>query len=133
MALTRDCNGAILWYCIVQLFGNSGFKMLQREAINATMLGEHVMLLLPTGAGKSLCFQLPAVCTSGVTVVIEPLVSLINDQVLKLKRLGIPTISLVGSIGASTAATVYRGMRSLIELIEMNDWIDWVGWVDRYC
>jgi superfamily II DNA helicase RecQ len=63
------------------MFGHDSFKELQREAINASLAGQHVLLLLPTGAGKSLCYQLPAVCTDGVTVVIEPLVSLIHDQV----------------------------------------------------
>jgi superfamily II DNA helicase RecQ len=62
-----------------QVFGNDGFRESQIEIINAALAGRDVIALIPTGGGKSLCFQLPALLGKGYTFVIMPLISLIDD------------------------------------------------------
>jgi ATP-dependent DNA helicase RecQ len=67
-----------------EVFGFGEFRPLQEEAIRATLSGEDVLVVMPTGAGKSLCFQLPAAISEGVTLVVSPLVALMRDQVIGL-------------------------------------------------
>ena len=62
-------------------FGLSAFRPGQREVIDAVLAGQPTIAVLPTGAGKSLCYQLPAVALGGLTVVVSPLISLMKDQV----------------------------------------------------
>lgn len=97
----------------IELFGNSSFRLHQLAVINATLAGRDVFVLMPTGGGKSLCYQLPAVLSSGVTIVVTPLVSLIQDQVFHLTNLGI-SAKLLASYeknqdGGETMREVMRG------------------------
>ena len=73
------------------VFKIEDFRSYQKAAINATMSGIDCMLIMPTGGGKSLCFQLPALLSSGVTLVVSPLISLMEDQLQAMNELGIPT------------------------------------------
>ncbi|XP_043569369.1 ATP-dependent DNA helicase Q1 [Chiloscyllium plagiosum] len=70
------------------------FRPLQLQAINVTMSEKDIFLIMPTGGGKSLCYELPAVCSSGFTLVICPLISLMEDQLMVLEQLGIASTML---------------------------------------
>ena len=80
-----------------QYFGYDDFRRGQRDIIEAILAGENVFAVFPTGHGKSLCYQLPALMLSGITVVVSPLISLMKDQVDALKARGIESVSLINS------------------------------------
>lgn len=78
-------------------FKMAALRPLQASCINATLSGKDVVLIMPTGGGKSLCYQLPATIMQGLTLVISPLVSLMEDQLLAVKKLGIESCTLNAS------------------------------------
>ncbi|CAF1574118.1 unnamed protein product, partial [Adineta ricciae] len=90
------------------LFGLRKFRSNQQEAVNCALERRfHVFVLMPTGGGKSLCYQLPAVLDHGVTFVVSPLRSLILDQTQKLSSLGIPSASLTGDRTPAEVSAIY--------------------------
>ncbi len=82
-------------------FGLDEFRLAQREVIEDVLAGRDVLCVMPTGAGKSLCYQLPAVVQGGLTIVVSPLISLMEDQVQQLRDEGIPSALLNSSLSAS--------------------------------
>src|SRR4051812_16826941 len=83
-----------------EYFGFTSFRPLQEEIIRDALSGKDVFALLPTGGGKSLCFQLPAMMRPGLTVVVSPLIALMKDQVDALQENGVPATFLNSSIPA---------------------------------
>src|SRR5215470_5509893 len=79
-------------------FGFGSFRPLQEEIIRDALAGKDVFALLPTGGGKSLCFQLPAMARPGLTVVVSPLIALMKDQVDGLQTGGVPATFLNSSL-----------------------------------
>lgn len=79
-------------------FGHSSFRNGQEEIIDSLSLGRDVLAVMPTGAGKSVCYQVPALLLSGITLVISPLISLMKDQVAALKQMDIPAAYINSSL-----------------------------------
>jgi len=91
-------------------FGFTSFRPLQREIIADTLAGKDVFALLPTGGGKSLCFQLPALLRPGLTLVISPLIALMKDQVDALQATGVAATFLNSTLEAGAARERWRGL-----------------------
>jgi len=79
-------------------WGYASFRTGQYQIIESVLLGRDVVAVLPTGGGKSICYQLPALCLRGLTIVVSPLISLMHDQVRALRARGIPAESISGNI-----------------------------------
>src|SRR6187401_783257 len=86
-----------------QYFGFSSFRPLQDEIIRDSLARKDVFAVLPTGGGKSLCFQLPALVRSGLTVVVSPLIALMKDQVDALQAAGVTATFLNSSLAPQEA------------------------------
>jgi len=93
-----------------QYFGFSSFRPLQQDIIRDALAGKDVFAVLPTGGGKSLCFQLPALIRPGLTVVISPLIALMKDQVDSLQAAGVAATFLNSSLEAGASRPRLRGL-----------------------
>jgi ATP-dependent DNA helicase RecQ len=91
-------------------FGYSEFRPLQREIIEDALAGQDLFVLMPTGGGKSLCFQLPAIIRDGLTIVVSPLIALMKDQVDALQTSGIAATYLNSTLDREEAKARWRGL-----------------------
>jgi ATP-dependent DNA helicase RecQ len=92
------------------VFGFSGFRPGQEEIVEAVQAGRDVLAIMPTGGGKSLCFQLPALCRDGVTVVLSPLIALMRDQVRALREAGVEAGALTSGNTEEETAAVHAAL-----------------------
>src|ERR671916_373155 len=92
-----------------RVFGHPGFRGRQEEIIRHVVAGGSGLVLMPTGGGKSLCYQVPALCREGLTVVVSPLIALMEDQVAAMRQQGIPAAALHSDLDEDAAREVRRG------------------------
>lgn len=101
-----------------KVFGYSSFRKGQKEIIEALCGGRDALCIMPTGAGKSLCYQIPAIMSDGLTVVISPLISLMKDQVDALLQNGIGAASINSSLEREELSSAFsRARRKMIKLL----------------
>jgi ATP-dependent DNA helicase RecQ len=96
---------------LARYWGFTSFRPLQREAMDAILAGRDSVVVLPTGGGKSLCFQAPALVRPGLAVVVSPLISLMKDQVDTLTGNGVPAACYNSSLATDVRASVAAGIR----------------------
>ena len=95
---------------LAHYFGYTEFRPGQETLIDGILTGRDVFGIMPTGGGKSICYQVPAMMLPGITLVISPLISLMRDQVLALKAVGIPAAFINSTLTAAQLQTVYRNL-----------------------
>lgn len=95
---------------LADVFGFRAFRPGQREIVDAVLQGRNVLAIMPTGGGKSLCYQLPALCRSGVTLVISPLIALMRDQVRALRDRGIAAGALTSANSDDETRAIMDGL-----------------------
>ncbi len=103
-------SSTALFRTLKQSFGYDSFRPLQEEIITDALAGRDVFALLPTGGGKSLCFQLPALIREGLTVVVSPLIALMKDQVDALTASGVAATFINSTLGAAESRARLRGL-----------------------
>ncbi|XP_021768372.1 mediator of RNA polymerase II transcription subunit 34 isoform X1 [Chenopodium quinoa] len=111
----EDWSGSFGWDSEAEdlrlnIFGISSYRANQREIINAVMSGRDVLVIMAAGGGKSLCYQLPAVLRDGVCLVVSPLLSLIQDQVMGLTALGVPAYMLTSTTSKEDEKFIYKAL-----------------------
>jgi len=103
------------------VFGFDSFKSLQGEIIEHAVAGGDALVLMPTGGGKSLCYQIPALCREGVGVVVSPLIALMRDQVEALNQLGVRAEVLNSSLtAAKTREVEQKLLQGLLDLVYVS-------------
>ena len=97
---------------LLTYMGLSGFRPGQREAVEAALAGRDSLVVMPTGGGKSLCYQLPGLATAGITVVVTPLVALMTDQLRRLTSDGHPAVMIASGMGEAEGRAAFDALRS---------------------
>src|SRR5512133_2967821 len=95
-----------------RIFGFDHFRGVQEDVISRVLAGRHTLAVMPTGAGKSLCYQLPAVARAGTALVISPLIALMHDQIRSADAIGLRAASLTSADG---------GREQVIERLRSGD------------
>ena len=93
-------------------YGYDSFRIGQEKVIDNILAGKNTLVIMPTGGGKSLCYQLPALVLDGVTIVISPLIALMKDQVDGMNKIGIPATFINSSISSEEAKQRIEGVKN---------------------
>jgi ATP-dependent DNA helicase RecQ len=93
-----------------RVFGFPGFRGQQEQVVNHIIAGGDALVLMPTGGGKSICFQVPALCRAGTAVIVSPLIALMDDQVAALRQLGVAAGALHSDLDPAEARSVTRDL-----------------------
>ena len=116
--LFADAGGETPLSLLKRVYGYASFRGRQQEVVDQVMAGGDAVVLFPTGAGKSLCFQVPALCRNGLGIVVSPLIALMRDQVEALKQLGVRAAGLNSSLSREefmeVRNAVHRGELDLL-------------------
>src|SRR5690349_2574133 len=99
-----------------RVFGFDHFRGVQEDVVQRVLAGKHTLAVMPTGAGKSLCYQLPAVAREGTALVVSPLIALMHDQIRSANAIGLRAASLT-SADADREATVQRLQAGELDLL----------------
>jgi len=93
------------------VFGYKSFRLDQEEIINRVLDQKDCLAIMPTGGGKSLCYQIPAIVSDGLTIVVSPLIALMNDQVAALHQVGVKAATIHSGISQNESSGIFRDMR----------------------
>lgn len=94
------------------IFGYDAFRDQQEEIIEKSIEGEDVLVIMPTGGGKSLCYQVPAICMEGVTIVVSPLIALMQDQVVALRSYGVNAQALNSQLSSEAKNLLIQELKA---------------------
>jgi ATP-dependent DNA helicase RecQ len=97
---------------LADVFGHASFRGEQGDVVRHVTAGGDAVVLFPTGAGKSVCYQVPALCRPGVAIIVSPLIALMRDQVEALRQAGVPAAMLNSSLNADEARAVRDDLRA---------------------
>jgi ATP-dependent DNA helicase RecQ len=95
-----------------RVFGFHGFRGLQEQVVHHVLAGGDALVLMPTGGGKSLCYQVPALCRAGTAIVVSPLIALMDDQVAALRQLGVAAGALHSELDPTESRRIGRALDS---------------------
>ncbi|OUL57229.1 DNA helicase RecQ [Pseudoalteromonas ulvae] len=109
---TTEQSASDIYSILKQVFGYDTFRAGQDSVINAAIAGQDTLVLMPTGGGKSLCYQIPALALSGITIVVSPLISLMQDQVAQLNALGVAAECLNQSLSREQSMAIYQDLHA---------------------
>ncbi|MEG1117959.1 MAG: DEAD/DEAH box helicase, partial [Janthinobacterium sp.] len=118
MQAAANKSGRHIQRLLRSVFGVARLRAGQQDVIDSVLAGHDTLAIMPTGSGKSLCYQLPAALLPGATLVISPLISLMKDQLEKLHALGITAVQLNSSLSRAeedeALASIARGGKIII-------------------